>query len=68
VTRVAQRLALVQRALDAVSPLATLARGFAIVKRADGTVLTDAATVALGEEIEASLASGKLTARVTGRK
>jgi exodeoxyribonuclease VII large subunit len=68
VTRVAQRLALAQRALDAVSPLATLARGFAIVKRADGTVLTDAAAVAVGEEIEASLASGKLTARVTGRK
>jgi exodeoxyribonuclease VII large subunit len=68
VARGAQRLALAQRALDAVSPLATLARGFAIVKRADGTVLTDAAAVAVGEEIEASLAHGKLTARVTGRK
>jgi exodeoxyribonuclease VII large subunit len=68
VTGAAQRLALAQRALDAVSPLATLARGFAIVKRADGTVLTDAAAVAVGEEIEASLASGKLTARVTARK
>ena len=68
VTQVAQRLALVQRALDAVNPLATLTRGFAIVKRADGTVLTDAAAVAVGEEIEASLASGTLTARVTGRK
>ena len=68
VTAIAQRLALAQRALDAVRPLATLARGFAIVKRADGTVLTDAATVAVGEEIEASLASGILTARVTGSK
>ena len=68
VTGVAQRLALAQRALDAVSPLATLARGFAIVKRADGTVLTDAAAVAVGEEIEACLARGTLTARVTGRK
>jgi exodeoxyribonuclease VII large subunit len=68
VTRVAQRLAIAQRALDAVSPLATLSRGFAIVRRADGTVLTDAAAVTVGEEIEASLASGKLTARVTGRK
>jgi exodeoxyribonuclease VII large subunit len=68
VTGVAQRLALAQRALDAVSPLATLARGFAIVKRADGTVLTDAAAVAVGEEIEASLARGTLTARVTGSK
>ena len=59
---------LAQRALDAVSPLATLARGFAIVKRADGSVLTDAAAVAVGEQIEATLASGKLTARVTGKK
>ena len=68
VTAIAQRLALAQRALDAVSPLATLARGFAIVKRADGTVLTDAATVAVGDEIEARLARGTLTARVTGSK
>jgi exodeoxyribonuclease VII large subunit len=68
VERVAQRLALAQRALDAVSPLATLARGFAIVKRADGTVVTAAAAVAIGEQIEASLASGKLTARVTSRE
>jgi len=63
-----QRLALAQRALDAVSPLATVRRGFAIVKRSDGTVLTDATTVAIGEEIEASLARGSLTARITGRK
>jgi len=68
VPRLAQRLALAQRALDAVSPLATLARGFAIVKRADGSVLTDAAAVEVGEEIEATLASGKLTARVTRNK
>jgi exodeoxyribonuclease VII large subunit len=66
--RAAQRLALAQRALDAVSPLATVGRGFAVVKRADGTVLTDATAVAIGEEIEASLAHGTLTARVTGRK
>ncbi len=66
--RSAQRLALAQRALDAVSPLATVARGFAIVQRADGSVLTDAGSVAIGEEIEASLARGRLTARVTGRK
>ena len=64
----AQRLALAQRALDAVSPLATVKRGFAIVKRADGTVVTDAATVAVGEEIEASLARGILKARVTSRQ
>jgi exodeoxyribonuclease VII large subunit len=62
------RLALAQRGLDAVSPLATLTRGFAIVTRADGTLLSDAASVSDGEEIEARLARGILTARVTGRK
>lgn len=66
VAAVGQRLALAQRALNAVSPLATLARGFAIVTRADGTLVTEAATVAPGEAIEARLAHGILTARVTG--
>jgi exodeoxyribonuclease VII large subunit len=64
----AQRLALAQRGLDAVSPLATLARGFAIVTRADGALVTDAAAVAAGEEIEARLARSILLARVTGRR
>jgi len=62
------RLALSSRALNAVSPLATLSRGFAIVTRADGTLLTDAARAADGESIEARLARGTLLARVTGRK
>jgi exodeoxyribonuclease VII large subunit len=63
------RLALAQRALDAVSPLATLTRGFAIVTRAaDRALLTDAAAVPDGEDIEARLAHGTLRARVTGRK
>jgi exodeoxyribonuclease VII large subunit len=64
----AHRLALAQRALNAVSPLATLSRGFAIVTRADGTLLTDAALAGDGEQIEARLARGTLVARVSGRK
>jgi exodeoxyribonuclease VII large subunit len=64
----AQRLALAQRALNTVSPLATLARGFAIVTRADGVLVTDASQVAPGAEIEARLARGTLTARVSGRR
>jgi exodeoxyribonuclease VII large subunit len=63
----AQRVALAQRGLNTVSPLATLARGFAIVTAADGRLLTDAGTVAAGDEIEARLARGTLRARVTGR-
>jgi exodeoxyribonuclease VII large subunit len=75
VRTLAQRLALTRhrfdlaaRSLNAVSPLATLSRGFAIVTAADGALLTDAAAVASGELIEARLARGTLTARVTGRK
>jgi exodeoxyribonuclease VII large subunit len=61
------RLNLAQQKLDAVSPLATLARGFAVVTRADGTVITDAANVAVGEEIRARIQRGSLRARVIDR-
>jgi exodeoxyribonuclease VII large subunit len=66
--RTGHRLALARRALDAVSPLATLSRGFAIVTDSEGRLLTDAAAVPPGAAIEARLAHGVLTARVTGRK
>jgi exodeoxyribonuclease VII large subunit len=66
--RTAHRLDLAARALDAVSPLATLARGFAIVTRADGSLVRAADAVAVGEEIEARLAQGQVTARVTGKQ
>jgi exodeoxyribonuclease VII large subunit len=62
-----QRLALAARTLDAVSPLATLERGFAVVRRvADGRLLRDAADAPAGTDIEARLARGTLRARVTG--
>ncbi len=61
-----QRLALGGRTLDAVSPLATLARGFAVVSRTDdGALLRDAAQAPVGTEIEARLSKGRLRARVT---
>jgi exodeoxyribonuclease VII large subunit len=60
-----QRLALAARTLDAVSPLATLERGFAVVSRADdGVVLRDASQVAAGTEIDARLSKGRLRAIV----
>jgi exodeoxyribonuclease VII large subunit len=60
-----QRLALAARTLDAVSPLATLERGFAVVHRvADGQLLRDAADAPPGTEIEARLARGVVRARV----
>jgi exodeoxyribonuclease VII large subunit len=59
------RLALASRTLDAVSPLATLGRGFAVVSRADdGSLLRDAAQAPAGTEIEARLARGRLRATV----
>jgi len=61
------RLGLAIKTLNTASPLATLARGFAMVTRADGTVVTDVSSVSVGDEIQASLAHGKLVARVTGK-
>jgi exodeoxyribonuclease VII large subunit len=67
-SRADSRIKLAARTLDAVSPLATLSRGFAIVTRADGTLLTDSAPVAVGDEISARLARGNLRAKVTGKE
>jgi exodeoxyribonuclease VII large subunit len=67
--RADHQLNLASRALNSVSPLATLGRGFALVKRAsDGALITDANSVAVGDEIEAQLARGTLKARVTGKE
>lgn len=52
------------RALDAVSPLATLGRGYAIVRRPDGGVVRDARTVKPGDTVEARLARGRLVCDV----
>lgn len=58
------RLAPLVRTLNAVSPLATLDRGYAIVTAGDGHVLTDATAVKPGDLIDARLARGRLRARV----
>ena len=60
------RLRVAARALDSVSPLATLDRGYAIVTAADdGRILTSAEDVAAGDAIRARLAEGELEATVT---
>jgi len=64
-TSLQQRLALAARTLDAVSPLGTLQRGFAIVTRvSDGALLQDAAAIAVDDLIDTRLARGRLQARV----
>jgi exodeoxyribonuclease VII large subunit len=60
-----ERLARAAGSLEATSPLATLARGYAIVSGPDGRALRDARAVAVGAEVEARLARGRLAARVT---
>lgn len=47
-----------------LSPLATLERGYAVVQRADGAVVTDASTLAAGDAVTATLAAGRLDATV----
>jgi exodeoxyribonuclease VII large subunit len=68
IVRAEQRLQLAQRGLDAISPLATLERGYAIVTAADGRVLQDAAEARPGDAIEARLKRGVLQAKVTGAR
>jgi exodeoxyribonuclease VII large subunit len=60
-----ERLGRAGGTLDAVSPLATLGRGYAIVlQHPAGTLLRDAAAVAPGQRIQVRLARGRLLCRV----
>jgi exodeoxyribonuclease VII large subunit len=52
-------------ALESLSPLAILGRGYALVFDAEGHLLKDARRVKLGEEISARLAHGEIRAAVT---
>jgi exodeoxyribonuclease VII large subunit len=58
------RLALAAGTLDAVSPLATLQRGYAIVTTEDGHVVTDSSSLAVGGRVHGRLAQGTFFARV----
>jgi len=60
-----QRLSSARRRLDALSPLAVLGRGYAIVEGADGRVRADARSLQRGEEIRIRMRDGRAAARVT---
>ena len=51
--------------LEALSPLAILNRGYALVFDANGQLVKDATRLASGEELSARLARGRVRARVT---
>ena len=46
--------------LESLNPRAILQRGYAIMIDGDGKVLRDSAAVAIGDEVQATLASGEL--------
>jgi exodeoxyribonuclease VII large subunit len=52
--------------LEALSPLAILNRGYALVFDAKGELVKDAARLEVGDELSARLARGRVRARVTG--
>ena len=66
--RAGDNLAHIRARLHALSPATTLARGYAIVRRADGTVVRSAAEVAPGEELRLRFAEDGLVAIAQNRE
>jgi exodeoxyribonuclease VII large subunit len=65
ISRSQSRLHRAAARLEALSPLAVLARGYALVYAADGSLLRSAAETTAGQTIRARLAQGALKAQVT---
>ena len=57
-----------QTALESLSPLAILERGYALVFDSKGNLLKDAQALNVGDEISARLAHGQLQAAVTKKE
>ncbi len=57
-----------QTALESLSPLAILERGYALVFDSDGKLIKDASHVQVGQEISARLARGEIQAAVTRKR
>ena len=58
------RLHALAQHLNALSPLATLKRGYSITRNTDGRVLTDVEQVSIGDKIEVQLSRGHLTCHI----
>ena len=63
-TRQRDRLSRCSGALSALSPLATLQRGYSIVRTADGKIVRDAGQLAAGATLQLRFAAGEATAVV----
>ena len=59
-----RRFGLAAASLDALSPLAVLQRGYAIAQDQAGTLLRDANSVMIGDQVKVRLARGGLNAKV----
>jgi len=64
VRRAADRLGRAGLALETLSPLKVLARGYSVTRGADGAVLTRACSASPGDRIESILAEGRLKSTV----
>ena len=56
------------RSLHAISPLATVARGYTILQHADGRIVRDVADAQIGDALSARLRDGRLRLRVEGKE
>ena len=63
-----RRFAAAAAALDALSPLKVLARGYAVAQSGEGTILKNAADAAVGERIRVRLAQGSLQCDVVDKE
>jgi exodeoxyribonuclease VII large subunit len=64
----ALRLRSLARSLETVSPLATVARGYAILRRDDGRIVRGTADAPIGTALDATVADGTLRLRVEDDK
>jgi exodeoxyribonuclease VII large subunit len=65
---VKQQLGMAAAALDAMSPLKVLERGYAIAQDTQGQVIRETSTVTVGDELRLRLWKGSLDCRVEGTK
>lgn len=63
-----QKLSALAAALDAMSPLKVLGRGYSIAKTKNGEILSSADDVEVGENVSLRLTDGTLTCRVEEKK